>query len=94
MLRGKTGRRARSHLKVDMGTGGREMAWMADEYRQINPSDINGFGCVTGKPVEMGGIHGRTEATGRGVQYGLQEFLYLKGASMFLNTPSEKIVKL
>ena len=58
----------------DMGTGGREMAWMADEYRQINPSDINGFGCVTGKPVEMGGIHGRTEATGRGVQYGLQEF--------------------
>ena len=58
----------------DMGTSGREMAWMADEYRQINPSDINGFGCVTGKPVEMGGIHGRTEATGRGVQYGLQEF--------------------
>ena len=58
----------------DMGTGAREMAWMADEYRQINPSDINGFGCVTGKPVEMGGIHGRTEATGRGVQYGLQEF--------------------
>ena len=57
-----------------MGTGGREMAWMADEYRQINPSDINGFGCVTGKPVEMGGIHGRTEATGRGVLYGLQEF--------------------
>ena len=58
----------------DMGTSGREMAWMADEYRQINPSDINGFGCVTGKPVEMGGIHGRTEATGRGVQYGLQEY--------------------
>ena len=58
----------------DMGTGGREMAWMADEYRQINPTDINGFGCVTGKPVEMGGINGRTEATGRGVQYGLQEF--------------------
>jgi glutamate dehydrogenase (NAD(P)+) len=58
----------------DMGTSGREMAWMADEYRQINPTDINGFGCVTGKPVDMGGIHGRTEATGRGVQFGLQEF--------------------
>ena len=58
----------------DMGTGGREMAWMADEYRQLNPQDINGLGCVTGKPVDNGGIHGRTEATGRGVQYGLQEF--------------------
>ena len=58
----------------DMGTGGREMAWMADEYRQLNPQDINSLGCVTGKPVEDGGIHGRTEATGRGVQFGLREF--------------------
>ena len=58
----------------DMGTGGREMAWMADEYRQLNPQDINGLGCVTGKPADNGGINGRTEATGRGVQYGLQEF--------------------
>jgi len=58
----------------DMGTGEREMAWMADEYRQLFPNDINGFGCVTGKPVSMGGILGRTEATGRGVQYGMREF--------------------
>ena len=47
---------------------------MADEYRQLNPQDINSLGCVTGKPVEDGGIHGRTEATGRGVQFGLREF--------------------
>jgi glutamate dehydrogenase (NAD(P)+) len=58
----------------DMGTGAREMAWMADEYRNINPTDINALACVTGKPVSQGGIEGRTEATGRGVQYGLQEF--------------------
>ncbi len=58
----------------DMGTGEREMAWMLDEYKQLFPNDINGDGCVTGKPVSVGGIHGRTEATGRGVQYGLREF--------------------
>ncbi len=58
----------------DMGTGQREMAWMADTYKHLNPDDINYTACVTGKPVEHGGIRGRTEATGRGVQYALQEF--------------------
>jgi len=58
----------------DMGTSGREMAWILDEYRQLFPNDINGNGCVTGKPVSAGGIYGRTEATGRGVQFGLREF--------------------
>lgn len=58
----------------DMGTGEREMAWMADEYKRLFPNDINGDACVTGKPVQAGGVRGRTEATGRGVQYGLREF--------------------
>lgn len=58
----------------DMGTGQREMAWMADTYKHLNPEDINHIACVTGKPVAHGGIQGRTEATGRGVQYALQEF--------------------
>ncbi len=58
----------------DMGTGEREMAWMADQYRRMNTTDINSRACVTGKPVNAGGIQGRTEATGRGVQYALQEF--------------------
>jgi len=58
----------------DMGTGEREMAWMADEYRRMAPTDINAIACVTGKPVSQGGIHGRSEATGRGVQLGLREF--------------------
>ena len=57
----------------DMGTGEREMAWMADEYKRLYPSDINAFACVTGKPVNKGGIRGRVEATGRGVQYALKE---------------------
>ncbi len=58
----------------DMGTGEREMAWIADQYQRMNTTDINGNACVTGKPVNAGGIQGRTEATGRGVQYALQEF--------------------
>jgi glutamate dehydrogenase (NAD(P)+) len=58
----------------DMGTGEREMAWIADQYKRMNTTDINSRACVTGKPVNAGGIQGRTEATGRGVQYALQEF--------------------
>lgn len=58
----------------DMGTGEREMAWIADQYKRMNTTDINGVACVTGKPTNAGGIQGRTEATGRGVQYALREF--------------------
>jgi glutamate dehydrogenase (NAD(P)+) len=58
----------------DMGTGEREMAWIADQYRRMNTTDINANACVTGKPTHAGGIKGRVEATGRGVQYALQEF--------------------
>jgi glutamate dehydrogenase (NAD(P)+) len=58
----------------DMGTGEREMAWIADQYRRMNTTDINSNACVTGKPINAGGIQGRVEATGRGVQYALREF--------------------
>ncbi len=58
----------------DMGTGQREMAWIADTYKLLHPEDINHTGCVTGKPVAHGGIRGRTEATGRGVVYAIREF--------------------
>ena len=58
----------------DMGTGEREMAWIADQYARMNTTDINARACVTCKPLIGGGIAGRVEATGRGVQYALQEF--------------------
>jgi len=58
----------------DVGTGQREMAWIADTYKHLHPEDINYIACVTGKPLQHGGIHGRVEATGRGVQYAIREF--------------------
>lgn len=58
----------------DMGTGEREMAIIADQYARMHTTDINARACVTGKPPHAGGIQGRVEATGRGVQYALKEF--------------------
>jgi glutamate dehydrogenase (NAD(P)+) len=58
----------------DLGTGEDEMAWIADEYKRLHPTEIDALACVTGKPVRRGGIEGRIEATGRGVHYALKEF--------------------
>jgi glutamate dehydrogenase (NAD(P)+) len=57
----------------DYGTGAREMGWITDTYMAFHPEAINAKGCVTGKPLSLHGIPGRTEATGRGVFIGLRE---------------------
>lgn len=57
----------------DYGTGAQEMAWIADTYQSLASGDLNAMACVTAKPVSQGGIRGRTEATGRGVMFGLRE---------------------
>ena len=80
----------------DMGTGEREMAWMMDTYRTLNPEDINHAACVTGKPIAHGGIHGRAEATGRGVVFAMREFFRhpddLKAAGLTGNLDGKRIV--
>ena len=57
----------------DFGTSETEMAWIVDTYLTIAPDKLNAIACVTGKPIEQNGIHGRKDATGRGVAFGLEE---------------------
>ena len=57
----------------DYGTGEREMAWIVDTYQSLKPGEIDGAGCVTGKPITQGGVRGRKEATGLGVFFGVRE---------------------
>ncbi len=57
----------------DLGTSQREMAWIADTYQAVRGEQIDALGCVTGKPIDQGGVAGRREATGKGLYYVLRE---------------------
>jgi glutamate dehydrogenase (NAD(P)+) len=49
----------------DMGTNPQVMAWIMDTYSMTMGYSVPAI--VTGKPLNIGGSEGRTEATGRGV---------------------------
>ncbi len=55
----------------DMYTDAQTMAWVMDTYNQLKGYSI--LESATGKPVEIGGSWGRTEATGRGVIHCVQQ---------------------
>ena len=55
----------------DVNTGGAEMSWMLDEYEKLVGHQEPGM--ITGKPLELGGSQGRTEATGLGGLYVLEQ---------------------
>ncbi len=64
----------------DVGTSSQTMAWMLDTY-----STEFGFaqtGVVTGKPVEIGGSHGRDSATGLGVIFVSEKALSVQNKKM------------
>jgi glutamate dehydrogenase (NAD(P)+) len=64
----------------DVMTNPQHMVWMLDEYEKIAGAHFPGV--ITGKPVEVGGSLGRTEATGYGVIYTVREALDRMGISL------------
>lgn len=61
----------------DVFTNSQIMAWMMDEYSRIKEFDSPGF--ITGKPIVLGGSHGRETATAKGVTICIREAAKKKG---------------
>lgn len=55
----------------DVLTNSQIMAWMLDEYSRIREFDSPNF--ITGKPLVLGGSHGRESATAKGVTICMME---------------------
>ncbi|XHH08062.1 MAG: Glu/Leu/Phe/Val dehydrogenase [Candidatus Bathyarchaeia archaeon] len=71
------------HLDVpapDMYTDQQTMAWIMDTYSQLTGYSVPES--VTGKPVEIGGSEGRTEATGRGVIHCMKQAVENNGLKL------------
>lgn len=64
----------------DVFTNSQIMAWMMDEYSRIREFDSPGF--ITGKPLVLGGSHGRESATAKGVTICIREAARKKGIDL------------
>lgn len=61
----------------DVNTSPQIMGWMVDEWQQLHADqpNVNPQATFTGKPIELGGSEGRTEATGLGGVMVLEELV-------------------
>lgn len=73
----------------DVNTNSQIMAWMTDEYSRLAGKFTPGI--ITGKPLELGGSKGRTQATGYGGLYILQEALKLYAKKLRLASKEIKV---
>lgn len=64
----------------DIFTNSQIMAWMMDEYSHIREHDSPGF--ITGKPIVLGGSHGRETATAQGVAIVIREAAKKRGIDL------------
>src|SRR5699024_794689 len=64
----------------DVFTNSQIMAWMMDEYSHID--EYNNPGFITGKPLVLGGSHGRESATAKGVTICIKEAAKKKGVNL------------
>ncbi|MEO7349931.1 MAG: NADP-specific glutamate dehydrogenase [Terrimesophilobacter sp.] len=64
----------------DIGVGAREVGYLFGQYRRM--TNMNNRGALTGKGPDWGGVHVRTEATGYGAVYFLQEMLDVRGETL------------
>ncbi|HEX6249451.1 MAG TPA: NADP-specific glutamate dehydrogenase [Nocardioidaceae bacterium] len=63
----------------DIGVGGREIGYLFGQYKRI--TNRYEAGVLTGKGITWGGSHARTEATGYGTVFFVDEMLAAKGES-------------
>ena len=68
----------------DVNTDGQTMSWMLETYE--NKIGNQAPGTFTGKPIELGGSLGRTEATGQGGEYVLESYAKLRKLNIKLTT--------
>ena len=66
----------------DVGTGSKEMLWMANAYKKYFSDALDYNACITGKPIQNGGIDGREEATGLGLYYATKKYLDLNNSKL------------
>ncbi len=75
----------------DLYTDAQTMAWVLDTYDNMHPGK-NNLPVVTGKPLDLGGSEGRSEATGRGCVYCTERFLALGGVPELPDLQGARVV--